>query len=108
MERLTKRKSTAFNTFKLNTNVRREDADTKLGQIEDIEEKLGIDLNVLFEAIKNGIYVKPKYDRIFHNTFIAITRDLNGEYYFYEEETENIYLKDYGKTWALTKEELEK
>ena len=30
----------------------------KLGQLEDIEKELGIDLITLFKALKNGIYCK--------------------------------------------------
>ena len=32
----------------------------KLGQLEDIEEELGIDLITLFKALKNGVYHKTK------------------------------------------------
>ena len=45
---------------------------TKLGQLEDIEEELGIDLFVLFRALKNGIYVKNRKNeirRVSCNTF---------------------------------------
>ena len=31
----------------------------KLGELENIEEELGIELETLFYALKNGIYVKP-------------------------------------------------
>ena len=78
----------------------------KLGQLEDIEEELGIDLITLFKALENGIYIK----------------ELNNDYPYWDFELRhitgigivimwgycsNLFLKDYGKTWALTKEELE-
>lgn len=67
----------------------------KLGQLEDIEEELGIDLITLFRAFKNGIYYKGKD----HNTinFCKV------------KESIYVKLKDYGKTWWLEKpkEELE-
>lgn len=84
----------------------------KLGQLEDIEEELGIDLITLFKALKNGIWWKgitsfntsgiffeenPQLD-IENKLLIKITFMKNQDY---------VYLKDYGKTWALTKEELE-
>lgn len=77
---------------------------TKLGQLEDIEEELGIDLVTLFKALKNGI--------VLAKSLIEVDVDLNdirfGElsYSLNSEDTYYIYLKDYGKTWALTKEEL--
>ena len=78
----------------------------KLGQLEDIEEELGIDLITLFKAIKNGIYKKDE-----DLCFEATLRMHNGEYYLCQPYDDRllhvVYLKDYGKTWALAKEELE-
>ena len=79
----------------------------KLGQLEDIEEEIGIDLIKLFECIRNekGIW-KRKYadsDELI-NTRCMLTCEF-GYWRVYDKET--IYeLKDYGKTWALTEEEL--
>ena len=84
----------------------------KLGQLENIEEKLGIDLITLFKALKNGIYWKGKSCfnttgvffeespclNVHNNCLINITFRKNEDY---------VYFKDYGKTWALTREELE-
>ena len=84
----------------------------KLGKLEDIEEELGIDLITLFKALKKGVYVK--FDSYFGNIGeldIKIVKDnatgicyRNKKWYIQEEDT---LIKDYGKTWALTKEELE-
>lgn len=84
----------------------------KLADLEDIEEELGIELITLFKALKEGIWVK--YDSDFGMTNkpkIKITKDTateicyrNKKWYIQENET---LTKDYGKTWALTKEELE-
>ena len=84
----------------------------KLGKLEDIEEELGIGLITLFKALKKGVYVK--FDSYFGNIGeldIKIVKDnatgicyRNKKWYLQEEET---LVKDYGKTWALTKEELE-
>ena len=87
----------------------------KLGQLEDIEDELGIGLITLFKAKTKGIYVlteelkKPYHfrsweveisfnDRCIPNKYIAGV--VNGR----EKQFD---FKDYGKTWALTKEELE-
>ena len=84
----------------------------KLGKLEDIEEQLKIDLITLFKALKKGIFVA--YDSSFgmaNKPKIKITKDTatgicyrNKKWYIQEDET---LIKDYGKTWALTREELE-
>ena len=83
----------------------------KLGQLEDIEEELGIDLITLFKAYHVGFHIK--YED-------GLRGFVKGGEYFLEIclETKAFkvkafpdgtkwYFKDYGKTWALTKEELE-
>ena len=93
----------------------------RLEEYRKIEEELGMDLITLFKALKDGINVY--YEDIeryqFHNNlrleyhktlgwglvdiYGSICRNnmpMKLEMEFYE-------LKDYGKIWALTKEELE-
>ena len=80
----------------------------KLGQLEDIEEELGIDLITLFRALTKGIYIKD--DKLIdHLTGLQLDLSLiTNEYSFYCDYYIQYYrLKDYGKTWALNKEELE-
>ena len=93
----------------------------KLGKLEDLESKLGIDLITLFKALKNGFYTKSnngiKFWKEDDKHFVYV-RDLKYDIEICCEECENaigavptMFLerstKDYGKTWALTKEELE-
>ena len=83
---------------------------TKLKHFEDIEDEIGIDFNVLFWALKHGFFVKKgtineglislvkakdirSIDLVTHNIYFNV-----GNLVFFE---------NYGKTWALTKEELE-
>lgn len=73
----------------------------KLGQLEDIEEELGIDLMTLFKALREGFVDGNGEYHHFSNLFVD-----NIEI-FDSYEKVSLYLKDYGKTWALTKEELE-
>ena len=80
------------------------DYEDKLGQLEDIEEELGIDLITLFKALKNGCYVKP-WTEIKYSYEIRTGSD-NIHLYLLDENDNDYSLKDYGKTWALTKEEL--
>ena len=80
-------------------------ANQKLGQLEDIEEELGIDLVKLIECIRNekGIWKKGLNGNLI-NTCCMLTFYF-GRWQIYDKEI--IYdLKDYGKTWALTEGEL--
>ncbi len=83
----------------------------KIGQLVDIEEELGIDLIILFKALKqDNIWVKEHntkeqeivYERIRLN-FLNRTLD-----FVYPRKEIGIgrNLFDYGESWALTKEEL--
>ena len=93
----------------------------KLGQLEDIEDELGIDLVTLFKALKYGIWINY-YD----NKGNVLIGKLNGyqlslklDSITWELEISRkgnkelpfaiaINNKDcYGNSWALTKEELE-
>ena len=79
----------------------------KLGKLEDIEEELGIPLEVLFKAMKDGVYIKEitKYVRV-----DVILKFNEEKGWFLKDFGCYIYiLKDYGKTWWLEKpkEELE-
>lgn len=92
----------------------------KLGQLEDVEDELGIDLVTLFKALKNGVYVKLE-DNEDIDFIEQVSMDNVMEepcFYYCNENTINLgglihpsytelYFKDYGKTWALTKKELE-
>ena len=77
----------------------------ELKQYKDIEEELGIDLITLFKALKNGVYYKYKYG---YETKISKCRKcvLTGKKTLVVDYHTYRYLCDYGKTWALTKEEL--
>ena len=90
------------------------DVYNKLGKLEDLEEELGCPLEVVFQAIKEGIVfehnvihqtIKSKSTHLFYfqNKWIirAYVKIANSENAY------DRYLKDYKKTWWLkeTKEE---
>ena len=86
----------------------------KIGQLEDIEEELGIDLITLFKAVKYGVYyftngtqLTRDYVYLTDNyTSVGIREKLS--YSFLTAFGRQILLfNEYGKSWALTKEELE-
>ena len=87
----------------------------KLGQLEDIEDELGVSLDVLLDkALKNGLWYHSKQKghlfvapsclllNVFHKIIYADLVDKGGC------RTGRLIIKldKYGKTWALTKEEL--
>lgn len=85
------------------------EVEKKLGQLEDIEDEIGIDLYTLFKALKNGVYIKKqsqtKYPLALLRTYYS---NHTTRYFVFENGKEKeIKLNKYGKTWALTKEELE-
>ena len=132
MERLTERK-TSYPSRDKKGNLEQVDyieikdkklAEEKLCLLEDIEDELGIDLLTLFKALNKGFYIKYN-NKIVHihpdkhitinfwyntiNVFIPPKFFIDckkGTDYLSEEIDEEYWFKDYGKTWALTKEEL--
>lgn len=75
--------------------------DNKLGKLEDLEEQLGCPLDVVFEAIKNGIYDKKG----FHYTVILDLDFLRA--YPLDLFDEKWQLSDYQKTWWLKEDKSE-
>lgn len=102
-----------------------QDCVDKLGRLEDIEDELDIDIVTLFKALKDGFYIKYNGEivHIFPDKHITINfwyKIINvfippkffidckkGTNYLSETIDEEYWFEDYGKTWALTKEELE-
>ena len=89
-------------------------ATNKLGRLEDIEEELGIDLIKAIELCKKAnkqkvVYTKERWGI----DTIKIIDELDIELFSHRlyKTFGGIYvsldLYEYGKTWALTKEELE-
>lgn len=77
----------------------------------ELEEELGIDLITLFKAMKNGIWIKRtnKFGEVFYDREEVSSFSFYFKEIYVEHECEYQYpyaLKDYGVTWALTKEEL--
>ena len=116
-------------TYRISNVEKESKALTKLGKLEDIEQELGIDLITLLNVIKNGFYVKDKsgyidyrasYDNLGDEVKYAFIVDYKhkelrwmhnymcGRVHPFVYGCPTYKFKDYGKTWALTKEELEK
>lgn len=88
-----------------------ENAVDKLGQLEDIEQEIGVDLITLFKLFKSCWHKIPKcYDKKemikqAHN--IRIGLDANNKVYIIANDI-GYSIEDFGTKIALTKEELEK
>ena len=96
----------------------------RLKLLEDLEEEIGFDLITLFKALKDGFYIKynDKIVHIFSDKHITINfwyKTINvfippkffidckkGADYLSETIDEEYWFKDYGETWAITREEL--
>ena len=99
----------------------------KLGQLEDIEEELGIDFLLLDKICQKGVYcfeesIKNFKSRRYGEISHVQNSDIHIQFFgVYKEKrmgvsimgymkSRNSYytlpMQDYGKTWALTKEEL--
>ena len=82
----------------------------KLGQLEDIEDELGIDITILFKALKNGIYFRNQNNYIEYHYAVSIGLvglDIIVVDFPATQIIQVCAYEMYGKTWALTKEELE-
>ena len=115
MNRLTERK-TNYPSCDKNGNLTQVDyikikdkslAEEKLVQLEDIEEELGIDLITLFKAQTQGFYIinvsnKIEKVRLSEWRFNLIKKEVHRI-----QRNKHLLFANYGKTWALTKEELE-
>ena len=93
----------------------------KLQDLEDIEEEVGIDLYRLFRILKQGQIISKFRSMYLPNKIIIGPRKIDGLYYdgiyyilklhnIFEDDNDNhdiVYVKDYGITYALTREELD-
>lgn len=79
-----------------------EDTREQLRKYWKIEQELGIPLEVLFKALKEGIIMDDEEYRTF-----LMYDEVTNSYCFKCGGWGKYFLKDYGKTWALTREELE-
>lgn len=87
-----------------------------LKKYANIEEELGIDLVTFHQALKNGVYYKVtdkssiNYGKIFFDRYIlwGWNQNPDGTYFaIMQSQLQSFNLKDYDKTWALTRGELE-
>lgn len=85
-----------------------------LEEYKSIEEELGIDLSILFSALKIGVYYFDNHGQLIHDYVSLISNNIDVGPHdklsysfmtFYDRQT--LSFEDYGKTFALTRKELE-
>ena len=77
---------------------------TKLQALENVEEDLGVPIPTIFKCLKHGAFYKD-----YLNNTIKHTCNLKLVYCKYsglENKSHFLPFNEYGKRWALTKEEL--
>ena len=114
MSRLTKKNNIGyFPAYERETKENYYDLVHKLGVIEDIEEELGIDLEILYKVLKSeSIWIQKHIGAGKFRIVEVNIRGLNINKYTNEitirDENNSLHiLNGYGKMWALTREELE-
>lgn len=90
-----------------------EEANKKLYKILNIEEEIGIDLTVLFSALKNGVWYFDEQGQLLHdyvwlvNNYVGTGVPDKLSFSFKTFLSGKILLfAGYGKEWALTEERL--
>lgn len=78
----------------------------KLKKYENFEEELGITLDTLLKALENGIYTRCRAPFAFRTKIHKVNVTYIGMNRLEVEKAFTVETKDYGVTWALTKEEL--
>lgn len=79
-----------------------------LEELNNLQEELGIDFITLVKALRNGIWEKTKNFGIILCPFPRLVHFKEGwRLRLYNNEGSLLKLTTYGKTWALTREELE-
>lgn len=115
--RITRKKENGFYKLKEGQEIYGEEDGIRLvqivGRFEDIEDELGIDLLTLFKALKNGVYyftrgmqLTKDYVGLIDDYISIGPRDKLSYSLMTGFEKQTLSVKDYGKTRALTKEEL--
>ena len=86
----------------------------KLGELEDIEEELGIELEVLFSALKNGVYYFDEQGQLIHDYVyltsnfmdVGVHEKLSFSFLTYSAR-QTLLFENYGKTRSVYKQTLE-
>lgn len=87
-------------------NIKHKQCVNKLGQLEDLEEELGVELTTLFKALENGVFINED-GSVYKDYIKSIEHWPDCWGFISNDEDIEVFFEDYGVTWALTIEELE-
>lgn len=94
-------------------NITQEEANEKLHKILNIEEEIGLDLTIIFSALKNGVWYFDEQGQLLHdyvwlvNNYVGTGVPDKLSFSFKTFRSGKILLfAGYGKEWALTEERL--
>ena len=128
MSRLTNKHINWYNDFVfslrnrlITTDEINESIYNRLKLLEDLEEDIGMSLLTLFRILEYGQIIYKRVYSFKRKIIDLETRNIDGLHYdglywalkihnISDDDNDNydiVYVKDYGKTWALKKEELE-
>ena len=88
----------------------------KLAELEDLEDELGCPLEVLFKALKDGVWVEVDPidididypETMFLEEFVILVKTLDGTLCLNARDyVDELELKDYKKTWWLREDKRE-
>ena len=77
----------------------------KLAQLENIEEELGVELIILFKALRDGVFINED-GSVYKDYIKSIEHWPDCWGFISNDEDIEVFFEDYGVTWALTSEEL--
>ena len=77
----------------------------KLEQLENIEEELGVELIILFKALRDGVFINDD-GSVYKDYIKSIEHWPDCWGFISNDEDIEVFFEDYGVTWALTGEEL--
>lgn len=89
-------------------NMSIDEMDAYITEHKQIEQELGIELSVLVKAMTKGFYTINVFDEIEKVKLSEWRFNLIKKEVHRVKWNNHLSFADYGKTWALTKEELEK
>ena len=105
MSRLTEKVKNTEDYIRLATKDKQEFIN-KLGRIENLEEQLGCPLEIVAQALQNGVYYEDVANQMRYMT-VDLHFNLEGYFVLYFDGEECLLVRNYKKTWFLKKDKSE-
>ena len=99
MSRLTEKVKNTEDYIRLATKDKQEFIN-KLGRLENLEEQLGCPLEVVAQALQNGVYYEDVANCMKYMV-VDLSFNLEGDFVLYFDDEERLLARNYKKTWWL-------